>query len=85
MLLHVLTVPEIATRLGRDPETIRRWIRTGRLRARKVGTQHVVEEHDLEALLDGDRLPVPRAWKTTSTGEAMPDVVAALRRTRAGH
>jgi excisionase family DNA binding protein len=81
----MLTVPEIATRVGRDPETIRRWIRTGKLRARKVGTQHVVEERDLEVLLDGDTLPLPRAWKTTSTREPMPNVVEALRRSRTSH
>lgn len=81
----MLTVPEIATRVGRDPETIRRWIRTGKLRARKVGTQHVVEERDLAVLLDSDRLPLPRAWKTTSTREPMPDVVEALRRSRTSH
>jgi excisionase family DNA binding protein len=81
----VLTVPEIAARLGRDPETIRRWIRTGKLRARKVGTQHVVDERDLAMLLDGDRLPLPRAWKTTSTREPMPNVLEALRRSRARH
>jgi excisionase family DNA binding protein len=40
----MLTVPEVAAKLGRDPETVRRWIRSGRLRARKVGTQHVVDE-----------------------------------------
>ena len=81
----MLTVPEIAARVGRDPETIRRWIRTGRLRARKVGTQHVVDERDLAALFDGDTLPLPRAWKTTSTREPMPNVVEALRRSRASH
>jgi excisionase family DNA binding protein len=85
MLLHVLTVPEIAARVGRDPETIRRWIRTGKLRARKVGTQHVVDERELEILLDGDMLPVPRAWKVTSTREPMPNVLEALRRSRASH
>lgn len=81
----MLTVPEAATRLGCDPETIRRWIRSGRLRARKVGTQHVIEEQDLETLLERDTLPLPPAWKKTSTGEPMPDVVAALRRSRAAH
>jgi excisionase family DNA binding protein len=81
----MLTVPEVAARMGRDPETVRRWIRTGKLRARKVGTQHVVEERDLAVLLDGDTLPLPRAWKTTSTGEPMPNVVDALRRSRASH
>jgi len=44
----MLTVPEAAGRAGRDPETVRRWIRLGKLRARKVGTQHVIEESDLE-------------------------------------
>jgi Helix-turn-helix domain len=85
MLLHVLTVPEIPARVGRDPETIRRWIRTGKLRARKVGPQHVVDERELEILLDGDMLPVPRAWKVTSTREPMPNVLEALRRSRASH
>jgi excisionase family DNA binding protein len=47
----MLTVPEAARRARRDPETIRRWIRAGKLTARKVGTQHVIEESDLAALL----------------------------------
>ena len=81
----MLTVPEIAARVGRDPETIRRWIRTGKLRARKVGTQHVVEERELEMLQGEDILPVPRAWRATSTREPMPNVLEALRRSRASH
>ena len=40
----MLTVPEAARRTGRNPETIRRWIREGKLAARKVGTQHVIED-----------------------------------------
>jgi excisionase family DNA binding protein len=43
----MLTVPEAAKRTGRNPETIRRWIREGEFRASKVGMQHVIEEHDL--------------------------------------
>lgn len=45
-----LTVPEVAERLGKSPETIRRWIRAGRLRAHKVGTTHVVDEADLDVI-----------------------------------
>lgn len=82
----MLTVPEAARRAGRHPETIRRWIREGRLYAQKIGTQHVIEEEDLAAALDGgDTLPLPEGWKRTFTGEPMPDVVAAIRRSRAGH
>jgi len=81
----MITVPEAARRAGKDPETIRRWIRTGRLRARKIGTQHVIEETDLEPLLEADVVPLPSPWGRTLTGEPMPDVVRAVRRSRLGH
>lgn len=45
-----LTVPEAARRTGKNPETIRRWIREGKLRAMKVGTQHMIEAADLDAM-----------------------------------
>lgn len=81
----MLTVPEAARRTGRNPETIRRWIRSGRLSARKVGTQHVIEESDLDSIVGGGTLPLPPGWERTSTGEPMPDIVAAVRRSRLGH
>ena len=79
----MLTVPEVARRLNRDPETVRRWIRTGKLRARRVGTQHIVDDEDLAALI---RSPgsVPPGWMTTATGEPMPDILNALRTSRLG-
>lgn len=80
----MITVPEAAKRFRRDPETIRRWIRSGRLRARKVGTQHVIEEADLAALAEETSLPLPDAWRQTATGGPMPDVLAAIRSSRAG-
>lgn len=84
----VLTVPEAARRTGRNPETIRRWIREGKLRARKVGTQHVIEEQDLEAMRaseDPQTLPVPKewGWEETFWGEPMPNVAAWVRLSRA--
>jgi excisionase family DNA binding protein len=83
----MLTVPEAAKRTGRNPETIRRWIREGKLRARKVGTQHVIEERDLQVIEPADMLPVPKewGWEKTFWGEPMPNVVAWIRESRAGH
>jgi excisionase family DNA binding protein len=81
----MLTVPEAAGRLGRDPETVRRWIRSGRLRARKVGTQHLIDESDLESVVGEERsLPVPKAWRKTWTGEPQPDWVLLIHRSRRG-
>lgn len=79
-----LTVPEAARRIGRNPETIRRWIREGKLRSRKVGTQHLIEERDLDAASApaADRLELPEAWRTTFWGAPMPDWVAILRAQR---
>jgi excisionase family DNA binding protein len=83
----MITVPEAARRAGRNPETIRRWIREGKLTSRKVGTQHTIEDADLEAILDAESemLPLPPEWKKTFWGAPMPNVVAAIRRSREGH
>ncbi len=81
----MLTVPEAARSTGRNPETIRRWIREGRLPARKVGTQHLIDEKDLALLDEGEQLPAPESWSRTFTGEPMPNWVAILRRQRGGH
>jgi excisionase family DNA binding protein len=85
MLLLMLTVPEAAKRTGRNPETIRRWIREGKLRARKVGTQHFIDEEDLGLLEDDDRLAAPPSWNRTFSDEPMPNWVAILRRQRSEH
>lgn len=78
----MLTVPQAARRTGKNPETIRRWIRSGRLRSRKVGTQHMIEQADLEQLMDGHSMPLPRGWDQMWTGEPMPDWVALVREVR---
>lgn len=83
----MLTVPEAARRAGKNPETVRRWIREGKLRASKVGTQHVIDEADLAVMLepiDDEMLPVPPEWRRTFWGDPMPNVVAAIRRSREG-
>lgn len=82
----MLTVPEAAGRVGRDPETVRRWIRSGKLRSQKVGTQHLIDEGELDALIDGDgSLPLPDEWKQMRSGRRQPDWVAIIRRSRRGH
>jgi excisionase family DNA binding protein len=83
----VLTVPEAARRAAKNPETIRRWIREGKLASTKVGTQHLIAEQDLAGLVDpaADRAPLPPEWQRTEWGAPMPDVVAAVRRSRQGH
>lgn len=85
MLYVMLTVPDAARRTGKNPETIRRWIREGRLRARKIGTQHVIEEEDLDSLLDDELLPAPRDWDRLFTGDPMPNWEAIVRRQRGQH
>ena len=81
----MLTVPEAARRLGKNPETVRRWIREGKLAAHKVGTQHIIEERDLDAMIEDEELPVPEAWQRMPDGRPVPNVVRAIRVSRTGH
>ena len=52
---RMLTVAEAARIAGKNPETIRRWIRSGRLAARKFGTQHVIDAAELDEVIHGVR------------------------------
>jgi excisionase family DNA binding protein len=85
ILLRVITVPEAARRVGRNSETIRRWLRSGQLPSHKAGTQHLIEERDLDLLLKSESMPRPSWLRRTSTGEPMPDAIAFLRRQRSSH
>lgn len=51
-----MTVPEAARYTGKNPETVRRWIRAGKLRSEKIGTQHLVYKDDLDYYF----MPIPR-------------------------
>lgn len=76
----MLTVPEAARRVGRDPETVRRWIRSGRLPSEKVGTQHLIDEADLDIVARGAPAARRPKWlRTTHTGRTMPDSVGLIR------
>ena len=82
----MLTVPEAARRVGKDPETVRRWIRAGKLRSQKVGTQHVIDEQDLEAFLQSDEQSwIPDEWRTFPDGSPQPNWVTVIARSRENH
>lgn len=79
----MLTVPEAARRVGRDPETVRRWIRSGRLPSRKIGTQHLVAEADLDLAVGmAPAVERPKWLHKTHSGRKMPDSVALVRELR---
>ena len=81
----MLTVPDAARRVGRNPETVRRWIREGKLRSTKVGTQHVISEDDLAAISGAAIQELPLAWRTTFWGGPMPDWAELIREQRSEH
>jgi excisionase family DNA binding protein len=82
----MLDVTEAGRRSGRDPETIRRWIRAGRLRAQKVGNKHMIDENDLAAVTEEPHsMGVPPELTRFESGEPQPDWVKLIHRSRAAH
>jgi excisionase family DNA binding protein len=82
----MLTVAEAAERLGRNPETVRRWIRSGRLRSDRVGSRHLIEARDLRAIEDElyPMAELPDDWRIGDDGSPAANWVAALQRSRSG-
>lgn len=66
----MLTVAATASRVGRSPATVRRWIQEGRVRA---------IEDELYPMAE-----LPDEWKTGDDGSPAPNWIAALHRSRTG-
>ncbi len=82
MDVEELTVPDAARRVGRNPETIRRWIREGKIAYRRFGTQYLLRDEDLRriAVVESAMLPLPPEW---SLPWGNPNTVGAIERLRA--
>jgi excisionase family DNA binding protein len=82
----MVTVAEAADRFGRNPETVRRWIRAGRLPAQRVGSRHLIADQDVRAIEDElfPMAPLPEEWQVGDDGSPAPNWVAALHRSRSG-
>jgi helix-turn-helix protein len=48
LLVNRLTVADVARKLSRNPELVRRWLREGRLRGESFGGVWMIAEHELE-------------------------------------
>ena len=49
------TVKEVAQGLGKTETTIRNYIKSGKLRAQKVGNQWYISDRDLTLLVTGEK------------------------------
>jgi len=64
----LLTVREVARRCQRSEETVRRWIWSGKLRARKLGNQLFIEEGELARIQPEPRVSEPKVAYGASRG-----------------
>lgn len=78
--VEVLAVREAAAYAGRTAETVRRWVWSGRLPARRQGNRLLVARRDLDALLQTpDEAPLSlREWAAqlpAGTGRSAAELV----------
>lgn len=76
--VEVLDVREAADYVRRTPETVRRWVWSGRLSARRKGNRLLVARHELDALI-GPAAPLSLgAWASALPGAATGGTAADL-------
>jgi excisionase family DNA binding protein len=82
----MLTVNEAANLVGRSRETVRRWIRDGRLPAHVEGRRRLIDPADLDSIRDElyPMLPMPAEWEHLQDGTPAPNWVAAVALSRSG-
>ena len=68
----LMTVREVARACNRSEETVRRWIWSGKLPARKLGNQLFARRSDVEALSQPAVRETHAAYVLTRTGEKLP-------------
>lgn len=61
MIDHLVRVNDVATMLRTSPNTIRMWIRQGRLPAFKINGQYLVDINDIRSMLDANRTSMKEA------------------------
>src|SRR5207244_5488687 len=89
-----LDIRAAARLTGRSTETVRRWVWSGRLRARKLGRRLFVLRSDVEALAGSQqtrplsltewRASPNKILRRAAAGKSASDLVLAARRDRPG-
>ena len=88
---EMVDVRRAALLAGRHPETVRRWVWSGRLSARREGNRLMVARRDVEALAGREGLPSLAEWaaraqvaraQTKGRGRSASDLVLDDRRQR---
>jgi excisionase family DNA binding protein len=76
---HLFTVEEVAERLNLHVKTVRRYIRDGRLKAKRIGKEYRVARADFEAFAgsgDAAEEPVPRTRDVTASSVVDVDAIS---------
>ena len=78
-----MTVSEAAALAGCTEETVRRWVRAGRLEARRDGPRLLLYREQVEAMTAAEGVRLPPAWRSTWLRREH-DWVARVARSRGG-
>ena len=80
MTLHLYTVEQVAELLNLHVRTVRRYARTGRLKAKRIGKEYRIARADLEEFAGNGRsfepTPVPRTRHVIASSIVDVDVVS---------
>jgi excisionase family DNA binding protein len=68
-------VEQVAALMGVTPQTIRNWIREGRLKARRIGRPHLIPLDEIAKLLEKTPEETAKLLEQTETGNSQLTVL----------
>jgi len=75
-----MSVPQLARKMGVSRVTVYKWVKSGRIRATRVGRNYVISAQTARRLLQQEITPIQRRWIDAAVKQTVEEFGELLKR-----